>query len=346
SFYLNNDILCTTSFSENQKDENPLKIKWSINQNKIFEINEMTGSFSGIDILFQKENEKVLFGSVKLDLFKLKKIMPIPVEDAISKFDLRKGYEFSGRLFLDFSKNKNFKFQGLFSGKDFELLGYRFKTMLSSVEIDPSKLNFQNLKISDTSGILSIKNFLLEKNEISWQINIPNLKIKDLRPSLMQKIDHPLGEMTPFLVRELNLNEFKGNVNDRKSFSGKGNLHFINSFKRNHSVFEFPADVLSRIVGLDQELLTPVKGKVDLKVSDGKFYIKDLQDSFSEGERSKFFLHDKGQKPYVDFDGNIYLNIAMKQYVLFKFTESFVISIRGDLQEPKYNLKKKRGFLN
>ena len=183
-----------------------------------------------------------------------------------------------------------------------------------------------------------------EKNKNKWQFLMPLLKIKDLRPSLLKNINQPLDEITPFLIRELVLKDFKGELGNKNSFSGNGNLHFINSFKRGQSVFDFPADVLSRIVGIDQELLTPVKGTVDFFVKNGKFNLSKLGDSFSEAERSKFFLLDKGQKPYVDFDGNIYINIAMKQYVLFKFTESFVISIRGNLEDPKCNLKKKRGF--
>jgi hypothetical protein len=162
----------------------------------------------------------------------------------------------------------------------------------------------------------------------------------------MQKINEPLAEITPFLIRELFLYDFKGDLSAKESFSGYGHLYFINSFKRGHSVFDFPADVLSRIVGIDQALLTPVKGKIDLKVKNAKFYLTNLKDSYSESERSKFFLLDKGRKPYVDFDGNIYINIAMKQYVLFKFTESFVISVRGNLEKPQCNLKKRRGFLN
>lgn len=330
--------------------DQPLSIKWLINEDKKIQIKEIAGYFCGTDFLFQQDldnaNSNMLFGSIKIDNLKLKKILPKNIEKTINHYLIGKGYELSGRLNLDVLKEKNIIFEGLLSGKDFELLGYQFKTMFSKIYIDSNQIHVNDLKISDQAGIVTLKELNLNKKQDKWLLSIPLLKIKDLRPSLMQKINTPMQELTPFLVRELFLYNFKGDLSSKESFSGYGHLSFINSFKRGHSVFDFPADVLSRIVGIDQALLTPVKGKIDLKVKDGKFYLANLKDSYSESERSKFFLLDKGTKPYIDFDGNIYINIAMKQYVLFKFTESFVISIRGKLENPQCNLKKKRGFLN
>ncbi|NGX34752.1 MAG: hypothetical protein K1060chlam1_01106 [Candidatus Anoxychlamydiales bacterium] len=329
---------------------NPLNISWLIDADKKFLIKEVIGNFCGIDFLFQEDLEKInsnnLFGSLKFNGSKLKKILPKNIENSFDHYLIGSGYEISGKLGFNFSKANFINFDGLFSGKDFELSSYQFKTMFSKLHIDEKSVKFTDFKVSDGSGIVMVNEMSFEKNKNKWQFLMPLLKIKDLRPSLLKNINQPLDEITPFLIRELVLKDFKGELGNKNSFSGNGNLHFINSFKRGQSVFDFPADVLSRIVGIDQELLTPVKGTVDFFVKNGKFNLSKLGDSFSEAERSKFFLLDKGQKPYVDFDGNIYINIAMKQYVLFKFTESFVISIRGNLEDPKCNLKKKRGFLN
>ncbi len=349
---LDKTIKIKTSFLEKTTNisDQSLDVKWLIDENKKIQVKEIVGSFCGADFLLQEDidniNSNKLFGSIKFDNSKLKKIFPKNIEDTMGYYFIGKGYELSGRLDLNLSKNNNVIFEGIFSGKDFEVLGYQFKTLFSKISIGSEKIQLNDLKISDQAGILTIKELNLEKNENNWFLLIPVLKVKDLRPSLMQKINVPMQEITPFLMRELFLYDFKGNLSSKESFTGQGYLYFINSFKRGHSVFDFPADVLSRIVGIDQALLTPVKGKVILKVKDAKFYLTNLKDSFSESERSKFFLLDKGMKSHIDFDGNIYINIAMKQYVLFKFTESFVISIRGKLENPQCNLKKKRGFLN
>jgi hypothetical protein len=351
-FELGKIIKAKTSFFEKTSNLSyqPLCIKWLLDEDKKIQVKEIIGHFSGADFLLQEDIDNVncnkLFGSIKIDISLLKKIFPKSVQDSLNHYFFGKGYELSGRLDLNYLKKRNPIFEGVFSGKDFEMLGYRFKTLFSKISIGFDQIQLNDFKISDQAGILTFKELNLKKNENKWLLSIPFLKVKDLRPSLMQKINAPLQEITPFLIRELFLNDFKGNLGFSDTFSGHGHLYFINSFKRGHSVFDFPSDVLSRIVGIDQALLTPVKGKVQLQVKDAKFYLTNLKDSFSESERSKFFLLDKGIKPYIDFDGNIYINIGMKQYVLFKFTESFVISIRGNLENPQCNLKKKRGFLN
>ncbi|NGX52318.1 MAG: hypothetical protein KR126chlam5_00615 [Candidatus Anoxychlamydiales bacterium] len=340
----------TTLLEKATRSSNPLNISWLIDENKNFLVKEITGYFCGVDFLFQEDLEKVnsnkLFGSLKFNGSKLKKILPKNIESSFDQYQIGTGYEIGGKLGFDFSKSNFINFDGLFSGKDFELFSFQFKTMFSKLHIDEKSVKFTDFKISDGAGIVTINDMSFEKNKNKWQLNMPSLKVKDLRPSLMKEINKPIDEITPFLIRDLVLKDFKGDLGNINSFTGNGSMHFINSFKRGQSIFDFPADVLSRIVGIDQELLTPVKGKVDFFVKNGKFNLSKLIDSFSEAERSKFFLLDKGAKPYVDFNGNIYINIAMKQYVLFKFTESFVISIRGNLDDPKCNLKKKRGFLN
>ena len=44
----------------------------------------------------------------------------------------------------------------------------------------------------------------------------------------------------------------------------------------------------------------------------------------------------------MDFDGNLFVDIKMKQYVLFTFTENFIITIEGKLLDPSFHLKRKK----
>jgi hypothetical protein len=337
------------SYFIDKTSTNPLKVSWSLDEDNNFKIKEVKGSFCGLDASFREENNQILqtnlFGSMKLDFSKFQNLI-FNNKHFIDKFKIKKGYELSGKLSLDLDKKPKFNFKGIFSGKNFELLNYEFKTLFCSLDANEEKIDISNFKISDSSGILTINTLSFLKNKNFWEYNIPKIHIRELRPSLLKKKSEKQPKITPFLVREMNIYDFKGNTLDKNSITAKGYLSFINSFKRGHYVFDFPTDVLSRIVGLDLQLLTPVKGVIDFDVKDSRFYLSEMKDSFSENERSKFFLSDKGQKPYVDFDGNLYINIAMKQFVLFKFTESFIISIRGDLETPKCNLKKKRGFFN
>jgi hypothetical protein len=53
----------------------------------------------------------------------------------------------------------------------------------------------------------------------------------------------------------------------------------------------------------------------------------------------------EGMSPSIDLDGNIHILVKMKQYVLFKITEHFLLSIEGSLENPSYHLQKKSRFL-
>ncbi|NGX56279.1 MAG: hypothetical protein K1060chlam5_00517 [Candidatus Anoxychlamydiales bacterium] len=345
-----NDILKGATTFIDKTSNTPLKVLWSMNEDNNFKIKEIKGSFCGIDASFQEQNNQILqtnlFGSMKLDFSKLFYLLPNNAAEFVDKFKIKNGYELSGKLNLDLDKKPKFNFKGIFAGKNFDLLNFEFKTLFCSVLASDDSINISNFKISDSSGILTVNSMNFINNSSNWEFNIPKIQVRDLRPSLLKKKDQVQAKISPFLIREMTFFDFKGNTSDKNSITAKGYLSFINSFKRGHYVFDFPTDVLSRIVGLDLQLLTPVKGLIDFYVNDSKFYLTEMKDSFSENERSKFFLSDKGQKPYIDFNGNIYINIAMKQFVLFKFTESFIISIRGDLVTPKCNLKKKRGLFN
>jgi hypothetical protein len=162
---------------------------------------------------------------------------------------------------------------------------------------------------------------------------------------LLKKIGQTeTGPLTPLVVRNLHLDGLTGLVEDSKTYTAKGELFFINTFRREFSVFDLPADVLSRIIGIDLELLIPVKGTLTYELKDGLFHLSELKDSFSEGHRSAFFLVEEAN-PSMDLDGNLNILIKMKQFVLFKLTESFVIAIDGQLDDPQYHLQKRRKFL-
>ncbi len=104
-----------------------------------------------------------------------------------------------------------------------------------------------------------------------------------------------------------------------------------------------PSDFLSRIVGLDFELLIPVCGSLHYELKDGFFHFTKLDGSYSENKRSEFFLVFNEDSPKMDLDWNIKIMIQMKQFVLFKFTEAFIISLTGKLDDPKVQLHRKKG---
>ena len=315
----------------------PLTIDWEYSDTLF--IQSIEGAFSGIDASFHAENPNVLVGSAHLNFTKLSPLLPVDVAQVFDEIKMGQGYELKGRFKIE--KNLPY-FQGILSGKSIELFGFQFRTLLAQADFGPEKIRIFDIKISDSAGMMKIDEILIE-DKAPWTILIPNLGIYEMRPSLLVRPGRTAGPINPLVVRELKITDFKGILDDGKTYTGKGHLHFINSYKRGESVFDLPANVLSRIVGLDLDLLIPVTGDLTFEIRDGYFNLLELSHAYSEGERSEFFL-EMDPPPRMDLDGNLQIFIKMKQFVLLKITESFLISIDGALDDPQFRLKKKRFF--
>ncbi|MEL7431794.1 MAG: hypothetical protein AAGI90_04595 [Chlamydiota bacterium] len=334
-------------FEERELNDLPLIVTWEMGEAGLVQCQSIQGVFSGIDASFhQSDQEQVLSGSLKVDFSKASALFPQTVAEAIKTYDLASGYEFRGKLRLDL-ENLDYAFDGLCSGKQFEAMGYTFKTLLSKLHVSSGSMVFEDLKISDSSGIVKIPKIVCKQEDENWELAIPKIALEEFRPSLLQEVGKPLGPIQPLVVRAMQIDDLRLNLSDPRECTAVGELTFINSFKRGHSVLDIPADILGRIFGLDLELLIPVKGDLSFSIRDGRVILTDLRNSFSEGGRSQFFLAEKqGEFPFMDLDGELSVYIKMKQFVLFKFTENFVISITGKLHDPKFGLERKSSFFS
>ncbi len=327
-------------------ESDPLSIFWSCEENNVI-INKMLGNYFGLSVdmyLNDKKDRETysLFGSIKVDFSKALSLMPQDVQTKLKMLQIAKGYEAGGNLSLFKSRPQFNSFEGKVIGKDFELFGLKLKTLFGNVKISPELLEIKGLKISDLAGVFFIPSIDLYKTEdSSWFFSVPKIEAYEIRPSLLKKVNDEESEMKPLVIKNFVVSKLKGKLNDTHSITGEGNFSFINSFKRGHSLFEIPSEVLGRIVGLDSELLVPVCGDVFYDIKDNKCSITKVNNVYSENGRSEFFLIGT---PYMDFNGNLNIEIKMKQFVLFKITDKFIISIKGTLGKPELNLKKKKLF--
>jgi hypothetical protein len=320
--------------------ENGLKIDW-VYQDRLC-LQSIVGVCSGIDASFHLEGGS-LIGSAKVNGNKLKELLPEKIARVFHELKIGDGYELMGRLFFS---DLGLGFKGILSGKQIELFDFEFKNILGQIEWDANHFHISDLKVSDFAGVLTIDHILAEgMGEDPWTISIPHILITELRPSLLQDVGKPPGKLSPLLVRELRIDDFKGFVDDGKTYTAKGQLYFINSYKREKSILELPSDWLSRIVGLDFDLMIPVCGTLVYELHDGFFHFTQLSGSYSENKRSEFFLVYNEDSPKMDLDWNLNILIQMKQFVLFKFTEAFIISVTGKLDDPKLQLHRKNRFL-
>lgn len=321
------------------EEEEPMTVDWEYEDE--LAIHSIEGEFAGVDASFHAENPNTLIGSARLNFTALAPFLPPDVAQVFTELKMGKGYELKGRLKLE--KNRP-SFTGILAGKQLELFGFQFRTLMAHVALGAEEIDLTDLKISDTAGVMKIDAIHLEgKNEQPWTISIPQLTLVDLRPSLLQRPGEEVGPISPLVVRELQLTDFQGLLDRSETYTAKGKLHFINSYKREETVFDIPANVLSRIVGIDLDLLIPVRGDLTFDLKEGVFHLHELTNAYSEGDRSEFFL-EMDPSPTMDLDGNLQIFIKMKQFVLLKITESFLISVEGKLNDPEFHLQKKRFF--
>lgn len=328
-------------------EERPMTIRWQKDAQKGVVFHAIDGSFGGIEASFHKEVDNLenvsLIGTAKLNFDSLSNLLPERIAHVFKDLKMGKNYELKGRFYQGVNGLAGASFKGLLSGKNCELFGWDIRSFLSQIEVNASLIRLFAIKGSDPAGILKIDEILMSQAlEEPWKIAMSDFRLIEFRPSLLRKIGGKAGPVGPLVVREMKIVDFKGLLEESSSYTAKGDLTFINSFKREHSVFDIPADVLGRIFGLDLELLIPVKGHLTFDLKEGRFWLQELTNAYSEGKRSKFFLlKEDTAPPTIDLDGNIEILVKMKQYVLFKFTENFLLSIGGTLQDPSYSLQKK-----
>lgn len=325
------------------RGEEPLVIQTDWNANEGFFVQSIDGGVCGLDFSFHHNprasflDRMALSGQLKVNVPKLAQLMPKEMQELVSEFEIGKGYELSGELIVSKVDWKESRFSGYLKGKNFQLMGSLMGTLMSEIDIRPDHIELDRFTISDVSGMFAIESIRLAKREEDWELNIPEVVITDFRPSLLKKIGKYPTRIKPLTVRELRAHNIRGILGDVSTFVGKGELNFINTFKREYHILDIPFEILGRL-GLDMGLLVPVRGELEYVIVDGRVYFTELRNSYSEGKRSQFYLSPI-EHSYVDFDGNINVNIKMKQYVLLKVTEPFTLSIGGTFENPKYGLR-------
>lgn len=326
----------------------PLTIHCQLQEDEIL-CDGIIGSFFGFEGSFYKsgspiEKDNLLLGSLNCDFSKSAHLFSEKFSSILHRFKIGKGYEVLGVLKIPKKEIQNSSFEGTVIGKNFEFDGYYLKTLFAKIIANKEEVQVSDIKMSDSSGTLSVPKLTFENKE-SWEISMPFLHLKDFRPSLLRDKIGKENEVKPLLVKEFKFFDLKGRINEEESLTGWGYFNFTNSFKKGRNILDLPADVLGRLIGLDLELLIPVNGRAELELKGGKFWLNKINDFYSEGGRSKFLLLSSNPIVCMDLDGNLTLDIGMKQYVLFKLTEKFIISIRGTLDKPTIRLKKKRGII-
>jgi hypothetical protein len=298
-----------------QKKDEILKIGLS----KPMDWRTAKGAFLGLTFDLEKQND-VVKGKLGLkDSFYLAHFL--------NKEDLHGigGFQFQGKW------SKESGLQGELHGQESFIKEYQIQGIHAQIDYTHQRLRLKNLTVQDPAGSLLIKECQIDD---SWHLTIPLIKGKDFRPSALRKRGETEKETKPFLIRNLVLTEVSGNLNDLQSVEGCGSFNFSQQVKKEPSFFDIPLGLLKDL-GLD--LFTPTMGECHFYLSNRRMILTRLENAFSEGKRSEFFL---GEEPStIDFQGRLFLNLRMKQSVVLKWMEPFMITVRGTVEKPKYSLR-------
>lgn len=209
------------------------------------------------------------------------------------------------------------------------------------VDYTPQTLKLNNLIAEDEAVTIRCDTMTLNRAVDEWHLFTPQLIVKNLQPSLLRTLDHaPSPHFKSLLIRRIEFENVSGRISRLPNWQGEGYLHFLNPTRKEHSLLAIPSEVMHGL-GVDPHVLNPVTGTIYFDLKGDRFYLTKFKDVYSEGRGSKFYLADTTTPSWIDMEGNLFLQVRMKQYnLMFKLAEMFTLSIQGNIQKPKYSLFK------
>jgi hypothetical protein len=332
-----------------------LNIYWGRQAALGFFIHKAEGSFRGLTVhlhsdheLSLNENASNLVGQVMVNAPLAATLISKELAEKMSNWQIKDGYQLIGRWMIEKNSPQSsvpqIHFHGMLEGQNIALKGYQFRTIQSQLDISPQHIQFRQLKLEDSAGILRIEEgHIFQRQDNEWIVNIPLITVADFRPSFLQDEGaSPVKQGKPLIVRHLEVENLTGLTSDAQTLTGKGKLQFLNQPKKNlqNTIFAIPGEILT-MLGLNLSVLNPVSGTVFYEIKNGKACLTKFKDIYSENKLSKFNLSHSERPSYVDFDGNLDIQIKMRQYNLFfKLAELFTVSVGGTLNKPTYSLNK------
>jgi hypothetical protein len=301
------------------------------------EILRMKGALAGIDFDLTPSHsleENAFKGKVAFDLQTMKPLLSEGVAEFVDRLKLGKGIEVIGDLYY----MDGLCFNGVIKGTDFDCMGACLSTLFGSIHLERGVCTLKDFSIADRSMMAFCPLATFDASSKGCLFDAKTFKIEHLRPCLMSKKGERNKLSNPFMIESLEFFDLKGDLENVDTLTGKGEVYFTNSFdQQKNPILGLAKEIIGRI-GLDPVLMIPVVGEIDFSIADGKIHLLKMQNSYSDRKRSYFYLWNKSQS-YIDFDGNIHIDIRMKQYALFKFAELFIISLEGSLSSPRIHLK-------
>lgn len=331
-----------------------LQVNWQTDPKLGLVLQRVDGFLNGMSVKLVRSphmtNEDIrLNGEVSLDVWETVKYFPQDIKDLLGEWQIGGRYAVKGEWSIArqdlFAWEDKLHFEGILEGRQCQIKGFLLDSLSARLEATPKRAFIQQLDVNDSAGSAEAGHIEIVRNQWNqWSLKSPLITLKQFQPSLLRSSD---GFKSPsdstFVIRQLELKDFSGMLLDPKSFVAQGRAYVANPPKREtpNQFMKFPVETVQKY-GLELSALCPIVGAIDYEVKDGRIYLKKLKEMYSAGKVSRFYLPKHSAEPsYVDFDGNLYLQIRMKQYnLLYKLAELFTVTIEGTIQQPRFSLFK------
>ncbi len=299
------------------------------------------GSFGRLSADLKKTNKQKLKGVVNLDFSLFDELFDLPINRFVHLWKAGSGYHFDG-VFTPASRLFDWGFKGKVKGQGFECGGYQFRSLDAKVEIEPGQITIENLDLTDDAGKLWIGEGALMKagHPGHWIFSFPLVEIRGFQPSFMRKIAGAESSITPLVLKSATLRDVRGRLDDPRSISGGGDLRFTNVSKKGESKLpnNLPIQVLNQL-GLDGELFVPASGEMEYAIQNGRIYLRSIRNVVSAKNLSEFLPPKNGVMGYLDFDGNLFIDLLVKQKAVRSISSPLSLKVRGTWEDPQLAIK-------
>lgn len=318
-------------FLKNQRSNDSVVGHWEYEPKSGFSIRDLKGTLSGVTVDLQSRNQSNEFeGITRINLQQSASLLPQPLLNAINHLQMKGEFELQGiwkipqwHLMGDLCI-----FSGSLHSEKLEIANHKIDQLFAQININPLQLQMEQFNIKASKCCLKAPKVDLKLNHTkSVEFAIPNAMLTDF--SFQEFYSIPLS------IRKLEINGFKGIVDQPTSWKAEGEAHCAIALEK-HPIM--PLNIASEVLeqlGLDFASQHQVSGTAYYAVDNGNIYLTKLKDFHGPNKLSKFSLA-KDRTASIDFMGNIQMKIRIKpNQLLFKSSHPLIVDISGSLRDPK-----------
>lgn len=299
------------------------------------------GNFGRLSANLKTTRKGELKGTINLDFSLFDELFDLPLNRFVHLWKAGTGYQFDG-VFIPSNRLFEWGFKGKIKGHSFECGGYQFRSLEAKIGVEPERVTIENLDLTDDAGKMWIEEGALMKSNSSgeWICSFPLVEIRGFQPSVLRKITRDDVSAEPLILKTATVHDVRGKIDDLNSITCQGNLRFTNSMKKRENV---PPVGISKTeldqLGIDWNLLIPAAGEMEFNVQNGRIYLREIRNMVSEKNRSEFLPPKSGVMGYLDFDGNLFVDLMVRQKTVRSLSAPYSLKVRGTWDEPKIIVK-------